>query len=271
MTSAVLLVVVAVVAAVFAGVPCADGQLTVMSYNVHHGADTADKAALEDQARAIAAAKAQLVGLQELDNGTQRTGRVDQPAEFARLTGMHVAFTAAIDYQGGKYGMAILSAYPIRDVFHLHYASYSPSERRIAMGILVDLKERLSSSLPSSLLFFTTHLDLNAAHRKAEVVELQQWIAGIAAQHPGAGVVVTGDFNARPDDPAYTTMLAEYGDVWQIVGAGAGYTFPSIKPTSRIDYVFLGTQAPAANITAVAANIPAVTWSDHRPLVAQIQ
>jgi endonuclease/exonuclease/phosphatase family metal-dependent hydrolase len=33
-----------------------------------------------------------LVALQEVDQGTQRTNQVDQPAELARLTGMNVVF-----------------------------------------------------------------------------------------------------------------------------------------------------------------------------------
>ena len=55
-----------------------------------------------------------LVALQEVDQNTTRTLKVDQAAELARLTGLHFAYGKAMDYEGGGYGQAILSRYPIR-------------------------------------------------------------------------------------------------------------------------------------------------------------
>ena len=44
---------------------------------------------------------------QEVDKGTKRSGNVDQPATLAKLSGLHAAFGSALDYDGGKYGVAI--------------------------------------------------------------------------------------------------------------------------------------------------------------------
>ena len=49
---------------------------------------------------------------QEIDNGAARTGAVDQAAELGRLTGMGSVFGPFMDYQGGQYGMALLSDLP---------------------------------------------------------------------------------------------------------------------------------------------------------------
>ncbi len=38
---------------------------------------------------------------------------VDQPTELAKLTKMHVVFGANIELQGGHYGNAVLSRFPI--------------------------------------------------------------------------------------------------------------------------------------------------------------
>lgn len=59
---------------------------------------------------------ADLVPLQEIDSVTTRTGGVDQAAELGRLTGLEPAYGHFMPYQGGAYGMAILSRWPIAEV-----------------------------------------------------------------------------------------------------------------------------------------------------------
>src|SRR5688500_13705317 len=90
--------------------------LRVLSYNIHHGEGTDGKLDLDRIAGVIKATKPDLVALQEVDRNTQRTGRVDQAAVLGERTGLHVAFAKAIDLQGGEYGQAVLSRFPIRSV-----------------------------------------------------------------------------------------------------------------------------------------------------------
>lgn len=54
-----------------------------------------------------------LVALQEVDQKTGRSSGIDQAAELGHLTGMHWVFGKAMDYQGGGYGLAVLSRFPI--------------------------------------------------------------------------------------------------------------------------------------------------------------
>src|SRR5688500_13246576 len=85
----------------------------VLVYNMHAGKDAAGVDNLQRIATLVDSVDADIVLLQEVDRNTTRSGRVDQPATLARLTGRHVAFGKSLDYQGGEYGIAILSRWPI--------------------------------------------------------------------------------------------------------------------------------------------------------------
>lgn len=88
--------------------------LRVLSYNIHHGEGVDGKLDLDRIARTIQSVEPDLVALQEVDRKVTRTGGIDQPAELARLTKMQVAFGGNIVLQGGDYGNAVLSRWPIR-------------------------------------------------------------------------------------------------------------------------------------------------------------
>src|SRR4051812_48448559 len=77
-------------------------KLTVMTYNIHHGEGNDHKLDLPRIASVITSSKADLVALQEVDLGTERTSHVAQAEELAKLTGMHFVYGPAMDYQGGK-------------------------------------------------------------------------------------------------------------------------------------------------------------------------
>src|SRR5688572_9946117 len=81
----------------------------VMVYNIHAGKDATGADNLARVAALVRETNADIALLQEVDQGTRRSGNTDQPALLAERTGFHVAFGSALDYDGGKYGVAILS------------------------------------------------------------------------------------------------------------------------------------------------------------------
>src|SRR5687767_10650352 len=116
----IILMVVAV-AALFIG--CATRQtadapkrLRVLCYNIHHGEGLDGKLDLERIAKLITETGADLVALQEVDRGAQRTKGLDIPAELGRLTGLTPVFRKNHDLKPGEYGNAILSRWPVMDV-----------------------------------------------------------------------------------------------------------------------------------------------------------
>jgi len=112
----------------------AESTLRILSYNIHHGRGTDGVVDLERIAGVIRGCAADVVMLQEVDDRTDRTGRIDQTSELARLTGLHAEFGRQIDYQGGRYGQAILCRTPLEEP-RVHVLPGDPDrETRIAFS-----------------------------------------------------------------------------------------------------------------------------------------
>jgi endonuclease/exonuclease/phosphatase family metal-dependent hydrolase len=135
-------------------------RIRVLSYNIHHGEGIDRKLDLERIARVILSVKPDLVALQEVDRNTDRTNKIDQPAELARLTKMHVAFGGNIEFQGGQYGNAVLSKSPIRRHKNHVLPNLDDGEQR---GVL-EVEVEFAKGLP--IVLFATHLDHRAKDRE---------------------------------------------------------------------------------------------------------
>jgi endonuclease/exonuclease/phosphatase family metal-dependent hydrolase len=232
--------------------------LRVLTYNIHHGEGADRSVNLERISRVIASAKPDLVALQEVDRETARTDRVDQAAELGKLTGLHTFFGKAMDYQGGAYGVAVLSRWPISDAktFPL------PSEEGIEPRTLLSAKVQVAKS-GESIAFFVTHLD----HRKDSAQRARQ-AARIRELFPGdlTPAILAGDFNATPANEVMKAMCAD----WVDTGANAVFlTSPARNPVRKIDYV-LCRPATRWRVLETAALDEQIA-SDHRPVLAVLE
>lgn len=235
--------------------------LRVLVYNVHAGKDADRVDNLARVAAVVRETRADLVLLQEVDRGTERSGRVDQAGELARLTGMHGVFGKTLDFQGGGYGIALLSRWPVSEDTLVHLALDPPGEGaaspREPRGVL-----RARVAAPGGPLYvLNTHLDASGpdTFRRRETAALLE-VAG-RLRDGGARVLVGGDFNATPESAVVAGVLgAGWRDGWAACGgAGEGLTFPAKAPTRRIDYLFLppGTRCDSAEVVGGET-------SDHR-------
>jgi endonuclease/exonuclease/phosphatase family metal-dependent hydrolase len=234
--------------------------LRVMTYNIHVGIGMDKKLDLRRISEVIKSARPDLVALQEVDRGVKRTSGIDEIAELARLLGMDYAFAPNLDFQGGKYGVAILSRYPIVALDHRRFANRREAERRGMLRVEVLVKGR-------PLNFVTTHLDYQFADgRLFETEQLLQALESLKG-----ALIVTGDFNDEPTGTSYGLMLNGFTDAWSDVrgqASGDGLTFPADKPVKRIDYVFLRKDS---GLRAKAAAVPSILASDHLPLVVDLE
>jgi endonuclease/exonuclease/phosphatase family metal-dependent hydrolase len=131
------------------------GTLKVMSYNIHH-ANPPSKVGLIDLdaiAAVINKEKPDLVGLQEVDRFTKRSGNIDEAKILAEKTGLHYQFFKAIDYDGGDYGVAILSRFPISNPAGFALPQVTKGEPRVLSYVDVTLPNK------TILTFSNTHLD----------------------------------------------------------------------------------------------------------------
>lgn len=232
--------------------------LRVMTYNIHVGVGMDKKLDLERIADVINNEHPDLVGLQEVDRGVKRTELRDEILELAKLTSMDYAFAHNLDYQGGQYGVAILSRFQIQKIDHRKYDNTREAERRGMIRVEIRVDNR-------TINFVTTHLDYQ--YEDGRVFETEQMLNFL--QSVKGPLIVAGDFNDEPNGGAYKLMLKNFRDAW-IDGKGkeAGFSYPADIPTKRIDYVFT---RQSDRIRAKQARIVDTLASDHRPLVVELE
>jgi endonuclease/exonuclease/phosphatase family metal-dependent hydrolase len=228
-----------------------------MTWNIHHGEGTDGRLDLERIARRIREAQPDLVALQEVDRGVARTQGRDLPAELAALTGLSPAFHRNIEYQGGEYGNATLSRWPILSVTNHHYAMLREGEQRGLLEVVVKIGGR-------QLAFWNTHIDHRPddAERVSNVREIRQFL--MDSPHD---VVLAGDFNDLPDSRVHRGLREVFKDAWIEAGQGAGATFPGRSPR-RIDYIWIDQDAP---IEVTTVRVIESDASDHWAVVAELR
>jgi endonuclease/exonuclease/phosphatase family metal-dependent hydrolase len=220
--------------------------LRVLCWNLHHGVGVDGKLDLPRIARIIVATNPDLVALQEVDNQCTRTGKVDQPAELAKLTGLKGVFGKAMDFQGGGYGQVILSRHPIGET-KVHPLP-GKGEPRIAFEATISIKG-------TDMKFLSVHLDLDGVQRLSQAEKL----AAILSDQK-IPIILCGDFNDGPDSATFQT----FGKVLTAVPKSApALTNPAGKPAEEIDHFFV------SGFTAVTPLIvlPEAVASDHRPVL----
>jgi endonuclease/exonuclease/phosphatase family metal-dependent hydrolase len=242
------------------------GSVRLLVYNIHAGKDAAGVDNLAGVAELVRRTGADLVLLQEVDNGTRRSGSVDQPAVLAERTGFHVAFGSALDYDGGKYGVAILSRWPIVAETLIHLPVTPPQTRaggshepRGALRVVV-------ASPAGRMAIIDTHLDPTGDDRwrRQEADSIVSIAAQARAREPM--VIVGGDFNSTPESAVQRAVRAGgLRDAWDVCASGDGLTYPAEAPTKRIDYLYL-----TADIGCAGARVVETRVSDHRPLVVDV-
>lgn len=232
--------------------------LRVMSFNIHHAEGIDGRLDVERIARVIVDARADVVGLQEVDRGVERTQRRDLPAELAKLTGLAVHFEKNIPHQGGEYGNAVLTRFPVRRAKNTHLKSLASGEQRGVQQLVLDVAGR-------EVLFMNTHLDARRepAEREHSATELKAIVAAAGAMP----VILVGDFNAVPSAPSVAAIRSFLTDSWTAVSKDPGYTIPVKKPARRIDYIWI----TPATITPVSMAVIQTEASDHLPIVAELR
>jgi endonuclease/exonuclease/phosphatase family metal-dependent hydrolase len=232
--------------------------LRVMTYNIHVGVGMDKKLDLQRIADVINHEHPDLVGLQEVDRGVKRTEGKDEIGELAAMTRMDYAFAHNLDYQGGQYGVAILSRFLIQKIDHQKFENKREAERRGMIRVEVEIDRRKVN-------FVTTHLDYQ--YEDGRVFEAQQLLK-ILEDLKGP-LVVVGDLNDEPTGDAYKLMLTRFADAWLGTRArGEGFSYPADKPVKRIDYIFYGT---ADGVRAKKASLINTLASDHVPVVAELE
>jgi endonuclease/exonuclease/phosphatase family metal-dependent hydrolase len=228
-----------------------------MTYNIHVGVGMDKKLDLQRIADVIIKEKPDLVGLQEVDRGVKRTEGKDEIAELARMTHMDYAFAHNLDFQGGQYGVAMLSRFLLNNVEHHMFENKREAERRGLLRAQVDVGGKLVN-------FVTTHLDYQ--YSDGRVFETEQMLKFL--ENVNGPLIVVADMNDEPAGDAYKLMLSKFTDAWVTSRQkGDGFSYPADKPLKRIDYVFLRGDAMKAKKARTVETLA----SDHVPVVVDLE
>jgi endonuclease/exonuclease/phosphatase family metal-dependent hydrolase len=225
-----------------------ENTIRAMSYNVRNGLGLDDITDYRRIANVITGLAPDIVALQELDSVTNRSGQTDVLLHLSELTQMHAVYGASIAFDGGKYGIGILSKQePL-------------SWKRIPLPGREELRSLLVVELPDYV-FCCTHFSLTEEDCNASVPLIEETLK--AYDKP---VVLAGDINATPESP----VLDAFRKKWKVLSDPAQPTFPADKPEQTIDYLF--GYLPDKFVYSVrqtqVVNEPVA--SDHRPVFVDV-
>ena len=225
-----------------------DNTLRIMSYNIRNGRGMDDVSDIQRTADVINKIGPNVVAVQEVDSVTGRSGQTDILRVLADKTLMFPVYAPAINYDGGKYGIGMLSKEkPLR---HYHLALPGREEERALL--IVEFEKYI---------YCCTHLSLTGEDRLASLDIIRKEAA--KANKP---FFIAGDFNAEPDSEVIQGIQNDF----VILTNTKLPTWPADKPTDIIDYIAAYAKDSTAftRLSTWVVDEPAA--SDHRPIVADI-
>lgn len=167
---------------------------TLASFNIcsaHFREEKYTENNLSSIAHHINQSGADVVCLQEVDRGAARSDRVDMPSYLAEHTELkHHYFIKIRSFQGGEYGTAILSRFPITEQKTLNYPVQIATQGTSCGYVKIDLGG-------TSVTIFNTHLSVENEESNTETLVC---LADILKDHyaEDGTFVCCGDFNTSP-------------------------------------------------------------------------
>lgn len=231
-------------------------ELRIVSYNIRHGRGMDDSVDLARTARVLRSLAPDVVGLQEVDDRVRRSGGVDQAAALGGMLGMEHAFGAFMEYQGGHYGLAILSRFPIVRATPVRLPD--GNEPRVALVAELRLPDGRGVAVVN------VHFDWvdDDAFRFAQARALTAVLDTLRVPY-----ILLGDFNDQPGSRTLALFAQRAEELAK--PADDRLTFPSTEPVKEIDFVFA---APiGAWSLGPARSVPERLASDHRPVIAMLR
>ncbi|MFO0873308.1 MAG: endonuclease/exonuclease/phosphatase family protein [Phycisphaerales bacterium] len=234
--------------------------LRVITWNIHHGEGLDKRIDLDRIAAWLRSMQPDVVFLQEVDRLTARSGNVDQATVLGQQLGMWSAFGAFMPFDGGEYGMAILSRYELGEVRNI---ALPPGRQEPRTSLAATIRPFDGPRIR----LFNVHLDWleNDTDRYAQAQALLREISADVAAMGNTPAIIAGDFNDRPGS---RTIALVKGQLGEAAKTGTPQTYPSDNPSQEIDFVFV---LPANHLTAQPAiALDANGASDHRPVLTTV-
>jgi endonuclease/exonuclease/phosphatase family metal-dependent hydrolase len=230
----------------------ASSTLRVVSYNIKHGRGNDDVVDLARTAGVLRALTPDIVGLQEVDRLAERSGKVDEARALGESLGLNHAFGRFMAFQGGEYGMGVLSRFPI--TLSREVKLPEGNEPRVALAVDV----RLPDGRPLTIV--NVHFDWvrDDGFRFAQAQKLTEFLDALAQPY-----ILLGDFNDEPGSRTLGLFTTRAGEAAK--PRDNRLTFSSTEPVKEIDFIFMAPRQ-AWTVGEVRV-IDEKLASDHRPLL----
>ena len=223
--------------------------LKLMSYNVRNTKGMDGVRDYQRIANVIINESPDVVAIQELDSMTTRSEQKYVLGELAERTQMHAHYVPAISFQGGKYGIGILSREK-----PLNIKSMSLPGREEKRALMVAEFE--------DYFFACTHLSLTEEDRLASLEIIKSCIT--QSQKP---FFLAGDLNDTPDSKFIKALQEDF----QILTNTKKATYPAPEPTETIDYIAAWKSRTDDFAVLSTQVLEEPLASDHRPITAHLR
>lgn len=219
-------------------------EVNILSYNVHNGIGMDKKVDYQRIADVILQTAPDIVAVQELDSVTTRNKGVYVFGELEKLTKMHGIYASAIPFQGGSYGIGILSKEaPIK----YEVIAMPGREEKRAM-IIAEYKDYV---------FCATHQSLTSEDQINSVPLIINALKGIRKP-----IFLAGDMNSSPSDKPQQMLAKQF----ITLNDTTANTFPAERPNRCIDYIYAYSQNGYSFDVQLQKVIAEAVASDHRPV-----
>lgn len=230
----------------------------VLTYNVHHCNPPGEEGVIDINgiAKVITEVHPDVVALQEIDVHTGRSGHtLDQARALGAKTGMHAFFLKNIDYDGGAYGVAILSKSNWIDTASLKLPMKAGSHGEPRGMAIITLKTKQGQKFH----FGCTHLDLKPENRIVQIKAIKRYIQKLSDP-----VIIAGDLNAVEGSDVINAL----DQFMQRTCDHCPFTIPVDTPDRAIDFIAF---SPGQFTVQKHQVIVSAKNSDHLPVYADLQ
>jgi endonuclease/exonuclease/phosphatase family metal-dependent hydrolase len=240
-----------------------EGVVRLLSYNV--GAFSKENASsITMIAKMIKELDADIVGMNEVDSCTTRTGRVNQAKNLAEMLGDWSYVLATLyPYKEGGYGNAIVMSpdYKLTGKNKIQLPRESTSHEIRSCAVAKNEK----------FVFMATHLEVKSnSARVAGAKAITDWAVNNYGKSD-VPVFLCGDMNCEPNDEPITELKKN----WTMLSVTKN-TYPAINSKKCIDFIFVLKNN--ANYELVASDVPTnfkygdvKVASDHLPVYVDVK
>jgi len=246
-------------------------RLRVVTYNIHRAIGVDRRFLPQRVADILLHIGADVVMLQEVDEGVPRSRELDLARELATAAGYpHYAVGHNVTLRKGRYGNATLSRFPIQRERNIDLTIGRRKRRGCQhTRISVELPGRRRSQ---RLEVFNLHLGLSARERHQQLALLSR-SRELTRVPDGVACIVAGDFNdwrsllvpEMADGLGFSSASGPDGERLRSIP-----TFPSFFPQGALDRIYYRGALDLLWVSRCRHDLAQIA-SDHLPLIADLE